>query len=256
MKYPERTAHGDAGEFFFAYKIASVLKWPCRLFDIDIGIDAQVEILDEERVSTGKFVAFQIKTTNAEYPGAYSYVDELHLAYWQAHGLPVFAVLVDLPKQAMYLHHISKSKQYSTTNKGLIRIEFDTINGRFQESSRAVIQTAADEVALTGIRVYLDPVREEIVTVREAIRKAQLIPEPDRLIEIMMRRAESRDNLARAEALARNLRTGQGECSDVRTRFEDALCESSWLSGIWRRIGTTKSTAPGRSRNLSRKGVR
>lgn len=36
MKYPKKTANGDAGEFFFAYKIASVLKWPCRLLDIDI----------------------------------------------------------------------------------------------------------------------------------------------------------------------------------------------------------------------------
>jgi hypothetical protein len=64
MKYALRTANGDAGEFFFAYKIASVLKWPCRLFDIDIGIDAQVEIVDEDdETSTGRFVAFQVKAT-------------------------------------------------------------------------------------------------------------------------------------------------------------------------------------------------
>ena len=60
MKYPEKAANGDAGEFFFAYKVASVLKWPCRLLDIDIGIDAQVEILNEDGTSTGRFVAFQV----------------------------------------------------------------------------------------------------------------------------------------------------------------------------------------------------
>ena len=52
MKYLLQTANGDAGEFFFAYKIASALGWPCRLFDIDIDIDAQVEILNEDRTST------------------------------------------------------------------------------------------------------------------------------------------------------------------------------------------------------------
>ena len=44
MKYPLGTANGDAGEFFAAYKIAKELGWPCRLFDIDIGIDAQVSV--------------------------------------------------------------------------------------------------------------------------------------------------------------------------------------------------------------------
>jgi len=51
MKYTKSAANGHAGEFFFAYKVARVLGWPCRLFDIDIGIDAQVEVLDHERAS-------------------------------------------------------------------------------------------------------------------------------------------------------------------------------------------------------------
>jgi hypothetical protein len=225
MKYPKKTAHGDAGEFFFAYQIASILKWPCRLFDIDIGIDAQVEILDEKGVSSGKFVAFQIKTTNAEDHSACSYVDEEHLAYWRSLDVPVFVVLVDLPKRAMYLRQIIKSEAYPTTDKGSIRIEFDTVNGRFQESSSAVIQAAADEAALADVREYLVPVREGIETIRNALGKARVIPEPDVLIEIMMRRIDWKDSLARAEALARNLRTGAEECSDVEAQLGEALAE-------------------------------
>jgi hypothetical protein len=151
MKYSEKTAHGDAGEFFFAYQIASVLKWPCSLFDIDIGIDAQVEILQEGGVSTGKFAAFQIKTRTLEKDEACSYVGKRHLAYWRALDVPVFAVLVDLPKQAMYLHQITKSNSYPTTKKGRVRIDFDTTTDRFQKSTGACIQAAADEVALADI---------------------------------------------------------------------------------------------------------
>ena len=38
MKYPKTAATGHAGEFFFAYQVAKVLGWPCRIFDIDIGL--------------------------------------------------------------------------------------------------------------------------------------------------------------------------------------------------------------------------
>ncbi|MDW9232039.1 hypothetical protein C7S15_5639 [Burkholderia cepacia] len=66
MLYTLKKASGDAGEYFFAYKIASVLKWPCRLTGIDIGIDAQVEVMDDNQLSTGQFVAFQVKATSKE----------------------------------------------------------------------------------------------------------------------------------------------------------------------------------------------
>src|SRR5690242_4709435 len=80
MKYSGKTASGDAGEFFFAYQVASVLGWPCRLFDIDIGIDAQVEVLDEDGKSAGNFVAFQVKTTSGEGSAAYRHVRKRQLA--------------------------------------------------------------------------------------------------------------------------------------------------------------------------------
>ncbi|MCI5162057.1 MAG: hypothetical protein D3917_08545 [Candidatus Electrothrix sp. AX5] len=53
LKYTKKKAIGDAGEYFFAYTVATILGWPCRLLDIDIGIDAQVEILDGDQNSTG-----------------------------------------------------------------------------------------------------------------------------------------------------------------------------------------------------------
>lgn len=53
---------GKAGEFYFAYWIVRNFQWPCRILDIDVGIDAQVEVFEDE-ISTGSFFAVQIKST-------------------------------------------------------------------------------------------------------------------------------------------------------------------------------------------------
>ncbi|EJB8494942.1 DUF4365 domain-containing protein [Acinetobacter baumannii] len=53
---------GKAGEYYFAYWIVRHFQWPCRILDIDVGIDAQVEVF-EDGISTGNFFAVQIKST-------------------------------------------------------------------------------------------------------------------------------------------------------------------------------------------------
>ncbi|MCE1117284.1 MULTISPECIES: DUF4365 domain-containing protein [Pseudomonas] len=80
MKFNKNSAHGKAGEHFFAYWIARHFKWPCRLLDIDVGIDAQIEIFDDEQHSTGDFLGVQIKTTEDDKPNVP--VDLKNLEYW------------------------------------------------------------------------------------------------------------------------------------------------------------------------------
>lgn len=63
MTYLEKVAHGNAGEFYFAYWISNKFVWPCRILDIDMGLDAQVEIYDDKNNSTGMFIGIQVKTT-------------------------------------------------------------------------------------------------------------------------------------------------------------------------------------------------
>ena len=87
-----KNAVGDAGEFFFAYRVSSELRWPCRLIDIDIGIDAQIEILDSDLRSTGKFVAVQVKAT--EVGRRIWRVSRRHIKYWNSISVPVFVALV------------------------------------------------------------------------------------------------------------------------------------------------------------------
>jgi len=223
MKYPRKAANGHAGEFFFAYKVASVLGWPCRLFNIDIGIDAQVEVLDRARASTGKFVAFQIKTTTAEGLRDKTYVDERHLIYWRSLETPVFIVLVVLSQKAMYLQQIEKLRDYHKTANGQVRIDFDLNRDRFKKSSRTLIRAAADQAALSAIRQHLRTVDEGISNIRNILAQMEISPDPDDLINAMRMREEWRRGLDRAETLARNLGIGQSECSAADELLEAAL---------------------------------
>ncbi|PND30181.1 hypothetical protein C1I89_29885 [Achromobacter pulmonis] len=222
MKYPEKAANGDAGEFFFAYKVASVLKWPCRLLDIDIGIDAQVEILNEDGTSTGRFVAFQVKATSVEEQSC-RYVSERQLAYWRELDLPVFVVLVDLSKEWMYLHHVRLDKAYPPTKKGSVRIDFDLAKDRFDKKSAKRITAAANEAALAHIEKYLSEVREGIQSIRGEIARTEAYGNPRELIETMQERTSLREKLAQAQALAGALRIGSDRCKGAEQELDEAL---------------------------------
>lgn len=222
MKYPRTAATGHAGEFFFAYQIAKVLGWPCRIFDIDIGVDAQVEILDAKRESTGKFVAFQIKTTATEGVDG-RYVGPEQLAYWKELEHPVFLVLVDLEDESMYLHRIDRRKQYPTTKGGLSRIAFDRQRGRFGLDSAREFSAAADEAKLQAVEVHLERVREATRAIETELARPESVPDPEGLIEVMRDRAAAREHLLRAEALALNSGVGLGRYQRVELAFERAL---------------------------------
>jgi Domain of unknown function (DUF4365) len=206
MKYSEIAATGDASEYFFAYKIASILRWPCRLLDIDIGIDAQVEIIDmKTRVSTGKFVAFQVKGTRSD--GVDSrYVSERQLAYWRDLALPVYVVLVDLPEQAMFLHRVQLNFDYpEATEKSGVLITFDRIKDRFDESYGGSIAAVADEETKAHtqkIHELLETASGGVAAIRHAIEGP---PDVRRLIELMDFRHVFAEAYARARELVETL---------------------------------------------------
>lgn len=222
MKYPKTAATGHAGEFFFAYQVAKVLGWPCRIFDIDIGVDAQVEILDANRESTGKFVAFQIKTTAIEGVEG-RYVGPEQLAYWKGLEHPVFVVLVDLENESMYLHRIDRRRKYPKTKGGLFRIVFDRQQGRFGLNSGSQFSAAADEAQLRAVEVHLERVREATKDIETELARPESEPDPEGLIELMRQRAPAREHLLRAEVLARNSGVGVGQYKCVKLAFERAL---------------------------------
>lgn len=224
MKYPINKANGDAGEFFFAYQIASVLKWPCRLLDIDIGIDAQVEVINDDRSSTGRFVAFQVKATSEEEKG-FRYVSKRQLAYWRELDLPVFVVLVDLSADVMFLHRVDVNMNYSVTKKGAVRIDFDLQKDRFCPGSARVIAEAANDAALSHVRKRLAVVRERASDIREAILAQDNYPDPPALIDLMNERYTFKEELAQAGSLVDALLVGGAEYAEAEQDLNYSLQE-------------------------------
>ncbi|HFP0607572.1 TPA: DUF4365 domain-containing protein, partial [Escherichia coli] len=83
----------NAGEFYFAYWISSNFIWPCRILDIDMGLDAQVEVYDDQNHSTGMFIGVQVKTTATtleENPNVS--VPMKNIAYWESINDPVVII--------------------------------------------------------------------------------------------------------------------------------------------------------------------
>ncbi|WP_231995645.1 DUF4365 domain-containing protein [Pseudomonas taetrolens] len=233
MKYPSNTATGDAGEYFFAYQISYILGWPCRLFDIDIGIDAQVEILDEDRNSTGRFVAFQIKTSANEELKPYWYVSKNQLNYWREMDTPVFVVLISLKEQTMYLHRIRKEFAYHVTEKNGVRIEFDLAQELFSEISGNVIKAAAEESILGTIQTYLSEVWMKIKEIKNAIEGMEDYSDPPLLIDVMCRRSTAYDELLRAHTLVLNYRVGIQEYEETESALDEALSELRAFMREW-----------------------
>ncbi|MBY7898783.1 DUF4365 domain-containing protein [Vibrio fluvialis] len=82
MEYAKKTATGNTGEYYFSYWVSRYFRWPCRLLDIDVGVDAQLEVMDENNHTTGDFIAVQIKTTISNQPNVS--IDLANLKYWKS----------------------------------------------------------------------------------------------------------------------------------------------------------------------------
>lgn len=223
MLYPISSANGHAGEYFFAYKIASVLQWPCRLIDIDIGIDAQVEVLDEtSRLSTGRFVAFQIKAREKE-DQTYIYTTQEHLRYWRELQLPVFVVLVDLSAKKIYLHEVNLSRSYPLTAKGRIRIDFDLSKDAFKRSSGQKIALAGQRKSEQEVAAALTRVNAYSSEVMQTIKAAETDGMALELLDLMRGRFEIRAQLDHARGMASGLQAGKSLVKGAQDRLDGVL---------------------------------
>ncbi len=121
MKYTYENIIGDAGEHLVAAKIIKLFGFPCRLISIDLGIDAEIEIINENAKSTGEFLKCQIKTTQTN--NNFVYIQERHLIYWNSINIPVIVFLVHL----RYQRYFSRSLQrYRSSGK----LAYYTISGK------------------------------------------------------------------------------------------------------------------------------
>lgn len=122
MQYSLTNINGDAGEHLVAARIIKLFKFPCRLIGIDIGIDAEIEIIDNDYKSTGKFVRCQIKTTSSD--RFYLYIKEEHIIYWNKMSMPVVVFLVHLETEKIYWHCVDEIEKYEKVESGY-KVTFD-----------------------------------------------------------------------------------------------------------------------------------
>jgi hypothetical protein len=90
---PVREADTLAGEYVVGAVVVRRLRWPYRIQPIaDLGIDGEIEVLNDQGESTGRLVKVQSKAvwdvSSTGVPAA-MYVEQRHYDYWRTLALPV-----------------------------------------------------------------------------------------------------------------------------------------------------------------------
>lgn len=203
MVYDKTKANGNAGEYLVAFKFTRAFNWPCRLFGVDIGVDAELEVLDEKGGETGNVIKIQVKAFDEITPTAEhrfsAYVDERHIRYWKIFCAPVVVCAVDLKNEIIYWKSILATHPYETNGESK-KVTFCTLHDRLDANSiksfRAlVVDQKADELQahfkvlydkvphLKGAMLFLadngtiDVYRAECAVVRDSIDAIKRIVE-------------------------------------------------------------------------------
>lgn len=144
MEYPKKSVNGDAGEYLVAYTITKLFGWPCRLFGVDIGVDAELEILDDDARSTGDVIKIQVKAfdrlSSAESKAIY--VDERHINYWKRFCLPVIVCCVDLATEKIYWKQILATETYQSSGVSR-KISIDLATDELLSASKGALRSLA-----------------------------------------------------------------------------------------------------------------
>ncbi|QQX81272.1 DUF4365 domain-containing protein [Shewanella sp. KX20019] len=138
MQYKSRSVTGDAGEYFFAYKLTSMFSWVVRLLDVDLGVDAEVEVVEQEK-SEFRLIKVQIKSSTNITGNTHSIsVSEEHISYWKNSNLPVIVCLVDLTTEKIYWRKIESEGDYSTSGVSC-KVQFDLTKHELTASTKEAL---------------------------------------------------------------------------------------------------------------------
>lgn len=123
-----------------AFKFTRTLNWPCRLQDVDLGIDAEIEICDDQNGATGNVVKLQIKSfEKIESSDKHDvYVDDADISYWQRFSVPTIVVCVDLTAERIYWKPINTTEAYQSGGASR-KITFDLSKDELTSASRKEI---------------------------------------------------------------------------------------------------------------------
>jgi hypothetical protein len=164
MKFEARASTGKAGEYYLAYWITKNFNWPCRLLDIDVGIDAQIEIFDDLNHSVGDFIAVQIKATTEKDPSVP--VKLRNLEYWESIEDPMILISITLSEEVpkIYWKQINDKKIQSYISSARLN-KSKTTTIRFDSSN--LLEPESKEI------ISKLPYKDKINIINDFISKAQ-----------------------------------------------------------------------------------
>lgn len=120
--YSESDETGDIGIDLVSLTVKRELSWIFREQPKnDLGIDGHIEIVNENRESTGRLIAAQVKTGSSYFKhekenGYIFYGDNKHLKYWLHHSLPVVIILCDERNDTCYWVEVTRTNVGDTHN--------------------------------------------------------------------------------------------------------------------------------------------
>lgn len=131
------------------------LGWILRRQDqagTDYGIDAHIEVVDDDGTVTGRLLAVQVKAGPHYFRRRLGetfiqYVSAHHLRYWLGHSLPVLLVLVDLATETAYWHLVQEPIERTSGGGNLYVPARNWLRAEAKSELRSFTQTRAELVA-------------------------------------------------------------------------------------------------------------
>lgn len=145
MHYFDNQQIGDMGELIVKKEFIKLFKWPCRGQEIDLGIDAEFEVMLEDHSSSGKIVKVQIKSTATPFKDGTNtiYPDREHIEYWKKITTPVILCAVNVESEEILWKVIDADFNYDTP-KGA-KIELDRTADRLTKASKLKLEKIATD---------------------------------------------------------------------------------------------------------------
>lgn len=170
MTYIEKVAYGNAGEFYFAYWVSCNFIWPCRILDIDMGLDAQIEIYDDNYHSTGMFIGAQVKTTaNTLEKSPSVSVPRKNIVYWESISDPIVIIRVCLNENSqppsLYWKHLNKIELKNLNENAIIK-DNETVSINFTDDD---LLNTSDKTS--WLEMFLSDEDKDIIERAEGIKK-------------------------------------------------------------------------------------
>jgi len=162
--YPESAELGDKGVRMVADAVADELHWIFRVKEqADLGIDGEIELLDDNRECTGELLAVQIKCGQSFFKEKcdYGYVfrcSEDKVNYWIKLSLPVVLCLCNNLSGKIYWCHVTVDTVYKLKSGYKIIVPFENIlDSENSYKLKMVLKSAPSiiEVSESAIFKYL-----------------------------------------------------------------------------------------------------